>query len=337
MKVLFICPKFFGYEKEISDALKRKGHEVTYIDEKPSNNVFYKILLRLRKDSLYIRRSVDSYFKSVLQNSPEDVDMILILKGESLTESIVKNLRKKYSKAKIVFYAWDSIVNYPQVQNYLYLCDFKFTFDDRDIKNFDGMNHLPLFFSPAFMDSKIQYNCQGDFSHKKNKVAFLGSVHSDRYALLGRFYQLHRKTLDCDFVLYFPSAVVLCGFIFRNFKNILKYKLLSFSLRPRSKREIADFFLSADAVLDIQHPGQSGLTMRTLECIPLQRKMITTNPEIKNYDFYNESNYFILDRNSLLMDYSFFRKTFSPTDENIINKYSVDHWVSVLCSPVNQH
>ncbi|MFN7073839.1 hypothetical protein ACK4QV_19905, partial [Proteus mirabilis] len=45
--ILFISPKFFGYENEILKELELTNN-VIYWDERPSNNSIYKSLLRLR-------------------------------------------------------------------------------------------------------------------------------------------------------------------------------------------------------------------------------------------------------------------------------------------------
>ena len=39
-------------------------------------------------------------------------------------------------------------------------------------------------------------------------------------------------------------------------------------------------------ILDFVAPGQSGLTLRTMESLFLEKKLITNNQDIKNYDFY---------------------------------------------------
>ena len=41
------------------------------------------------------------------------------------------------------------------------------------------------------------------------------------------------------------------------------------------------------AVLDIEHPKQVGLTMRTFEVLASGRKLITTNRSIINHEFYD--------------------------------------------------
>lgn len=330
MKVLFICPRFFNYENEITDALKRNGATVDYFDEKPFNNVFFKVILRLWKNSRLVQWTINKHFNSILTHTPDDYNYVFVLKGESLTEKILLKLKKKYAKAKFVYYAWDSVRNYSHIQQYLYLFDKVYTFDDLDAKSRASMIHLPLFYSPDFSNSVTEL--QSADKKSKVKIAFLGSVHSDRYQLLGEIYSKYKEKYHLDFVLYFPSLVMLVGFVFRNLHNIKKYKLYSFTLRSKSKKQIAEFFRGADAILDIQHPGQTGLTMRTIECLPLERKMITTNSSVSCYAFYSPDNFFFLDRKTKFIDDDFFNVPFKKMDRAIIEKYSIDSWVKTICS-----
>lgn len=328
MKVLFLCPRFFNYENEISDALRRSGATVDYFDEKPFNNVLFKIILRLWKNNNYLKRISDTYFARVLSCAGDDYDYVIVLKGESLDRKNLLKFKKKYKNAKFVYYAWDSIKNYPHIQGYLNLFDRVFTFDDDDAREYDFMNHLPLFYSPAFVNATNKNHSQ----NIKPTIAFLGTVHSDRYKLLGEIYKKHKNVYNLKLVLYFPSVIVLLGFILANIKDIIKYKLYGFTLRSRNKQEIAIFFSGADAVLDIQHPHQTGLTMRTIESLPLKRKFITTNSRVKDYDFYSADNFYFIERKGVNIDPSFFNTPYDDSHFDIISGYSVDAWVKTLCS-----
>ena len=73
----------------------------------------------------------------------------------------------------------------------------------------------------------------------------------------------------------------------RGFANANAFEEISFT--KRSAAEIVDVVRSSRAVLDIQHFKQTGLTMRTLETFGAGKKLITTNHEVKKYDFYDES------------------------------------------------
>ena len=47
------------------------------------------------------------------------------------------------------------------------------------------------------------------------------------------------------------------------------------------------FYLEGNIILDIAHPHQKGLSFRPYEAMGLRKKLITTNKDITNYDFYN--------------------------------------------------
>lgn len=328
MKVLFLCPRFFNYETEISDGLRRAGATVDYFDEKPFNNVFFKILLRLWKDNNFLKRISDAYFERILLQTRDDYDYVIVLKGESLNRKNLLKFKNKYKNAQFIYYAWDSIKNYPHIQEYLNLFDRVFTFDDNDAREYDFMDHLPLFYSPDFVSTATRKTAK----NVKPSIAFLGTVHSDRYKLLGEIYEKYKNEYDLRFVLYFPSIVVLAGFLLTNMKDVIKYRLFSFTLRSRNKKQIASFFSGADAVLDIQHPRQTGLTMRTIECLPLKRKFITTNSRVKDYDFYAAENFYFIDREKIYIDSVFFDIPYDDKHMDAISRYSVDSWVKTLCS-----
>jgi len=83
-------------------------------------------------------------------------------------------------------------------------------------------------------------------------------------------------------------------------------------------------------VIDIQHPNQTGLTMRTIEAIGSYTKILTTNHDIINYDFYNPNNVLIIDRNNPQFDNDFFSKPIVPYEKDLYYKYSIEGWIDFL-------
>ena len=57
-----------------------------------------------------------------------------------------------------------------------------------------------------------------------------------------------------------------------------------------SQEEIISLISKSKAILDINHPSQVGLTMRTFETLGANKKLITTNENIKIYDFFDKEN-----------------------------------------------
>lgn len=89
-------------------------------------------------------------------------------------------------------------------------------------------------------------------------------------------------------------------------------------------------------VMDIESKTQNGLTMRTIEMIGLKKKLITTNKDIRYYDFYNEKNFMISDRDSFMLDTHFFNTEFENLDESLYVKYSLSNWINELLGDEKQ-
>ena len=86
-------------------------------------------------------------------------------------------------------------------------------------------------------------------------------------------------------------------------------------------------YANSKCVIDVENAGQHGLTMRSIEILGLKRKLITTNKDIKNYDFYNSSNVFILDRKNPVMDMEFFNVPYQMLEDDMYKKYSLENWI----------
>lgn len=79
--------------------------------------------------------------------------------------------------------------------------------------------------------------------------------------------------------------------------------------------------------MDVQHPKQIGLTLRCLETLGAKRKLITTNQDIRNYDFYNPNNILVVDRNNPVVPNGFLNTPYTEVNKGIYDKYSITSWV----------
>lgn len=113
-------------------------------------------------------------------------------------------------------------------------------------------------------------------------------------------------------------CVIIFSLLHLYFKSIFEKK---------DSSEIADIVNQSKSVLDIQHPNQTGLTMRTIEMIGMNKKLITTNASIVNYDFYNKKNILIIDRDNPQIDVSFFSTPYEKLNPEIYQKYSLSSWI----------
>ena len=92
-------------------------------------------------------------------------------------------------------------------------------------------------------------------------------------------------------------------------------------------KSLYEIYSKSRCVVDVEDPGQHGLTMRSIEVVGLKRKLITTNKDIVNYDFYNTNNIFVLDRNNPVVDETFIDMPYKELDPEIYDKYSLKRWI----------
>lgn len=81
-------------------------------------------------------------------------------------------------------------------------------------------------------------------------------------------------------------------------------------------------------VVDICQKNQTGLTRRPLEALFYEKKLITNNPMIKKYDFYNPKNIFIFGEDSPEILKEFIRQPVETVPEEVKAKYDINGWVS---------
>ena len=103
-----------------------------------------------------------------------------------------------------------------------------------------------------------------------------------------------------------------------------------FHFAPMSQNDLLNLYRKSRIIVDMQHPNQTGLTLRTMEALGSKKKLITTNPDIVNYDFFDPQNILVVDRKKPDISEHFFRTTYSPIPKNIYEKYSVDSWLDQI-------
>lgn len=83
---------------------------------------------------------------------------------------------------------------------------------------------------------------------------------------------------------------------------------------------------SADCIVELLTKGQKGYTLRTMEALFLNKKLITDNLNIRFAEFYHPNNIFILDKNyEDIKDFLSLPK--QPIPEHIKEKYSCKTWI----------
>ncbi|MBE5912932.1 MAG: hypothetical protein E7274_02595 [Pseudobutyrivibrio ruminis] len=224
------------------------------------------------------------------KNTVVNYDTVIVHASE-LTRTIPKWIRAQKQDIRIIYWYWNPVNEKSLPQ----LIDDKKTeiwsFDSDDCKKY-GMNQNIQYYydSKELAESNVEYD-----------VYFVGH---DK----GRKEQLDKlaKVLEANNITYRFDVIG------ENKPNI-----------PYG--EIRKRISKSKAILEINQSGQIGCTLRALEALFFQKKLLTTNGAVKNEEFYNENNIYILDDKLEDID-KFMNLPFTDTTD-LKKKHDIDAWI----------
>lgn len=280
-KILFIGIGFYDYEKVLKEWLENRGAKVWYF-----SSVFTswkkKFCLRLRLPQLAMKWSSENIL-TLINNAPDEIDQIIIIKGEDFGKEHIAALSNKYPKVKKTLYLWDSLERLPNKDLLLSSFNTILTFDRIDSVKYN-LKFRPLFARHLQKQTSDEY---------KYGISFVGFMHSTRYGIIKKLRkQLEKENISYRFILTTGKfekwqCLNVTHTVSKDDADILVTEQLPYE-------KYLDIVRNSNVILDISHPKQSGLTMRTIETLGCGKKLLTTNKDIINYNF-NKDQYRILD------------------------------------------
>lgn len=301
----------WGFNKKIAEHLTQNGYQVIFINTEDIHfeykNIFHKLSNAFSK--ILFKRNLKKEAKNKklakkIASITTEIDDFLIINPGHFKSEILK-LAKQKSK-KLIAYNYDSLERVPLPNNYELIFDEVFSFDDEDAKK-NNFKHITNF---IYLDKVNSIN--QDYNLKVFTVQFKDKT---RLNILNEIADIFIEKKINNFEFYILGSKIKG--INPNIKFIKKKLDLDVVSIKSDQSEI---------IIDIVHSNQSGLSFRVFEAMALQKKLITTNKTILNYDFYNPSNILVLDVNQISIPDSFLESKFEKTDPEIYNKYTIESW-----------
>ncbi len=315
---IIIAPKFFHYDVLIENELKTHFNKVHRLFDRPFKSSFLQILSRFAPG--IIARFLESHYRKEIAKIEDKIDYILIINGQTLPPTILEEARKRNPDCTIVLYMWDSFQNRSNSLNHLKYTTRSYTFDSVDAQQ-HGLVHLPLF-------STALENAKPDTEYD---LCFIGTLHTDRHIVLNKLVENTHPKPKAFIYLYVKRRWIF-----------LLLRLLRPSLRkvdPRcvhfktlNQEETQEKISKSKAIIDIEHPNQRGLTIRTIECICRNKKIVTTNKYISQYDFFEPQMIRPIDRENPNIEPDFFNEQDTEYDQSKLEKLVLKNWMSTLVS-----
>ena len=325
MKILYVGYKFYGYENEIIEKLK-KENEVIFLDYTPSffKMVLLKVIRIIFGDVLwerYLSHEVEkSLRKGIIKKSEkEDIDILFVIAWSFLKRENLVYLENFYKFKKKKLYLWDDI---GKIKNFFEYKDYfneVYSFDRRDCKNFN------LKYRPTFYSERLK------FLKKENEIkyifSFIGEYSLRRSDLLKKIVQDYKKSF---IYLYYSPYIYLLKYLFNK-----EYKMKDIKFSKISRENYNNILQESEIVIDLINSKQTGVTQRSLDAIFLEKKIITNNENIKLSPIYLENNVLVINEDQTKEEIISKVNTFLSTEyikypEEVIRYYSLDKWIEEL-------
>lgn len=318
MRILYIGPSQPAYHDAFIAALKQKG-EVDYFPffvERPYTRNISKL-------GLYPKRQVAERKHNARLYTYTNYDFILVRHGFQLNSEIYDALKKNNPNAKFINFHWDSLKN---TYNYLGIIehfDKIYSFDVKDCEGNQRIEYLPLFYIDQYKALKNNNAAMA----QTTDLLFVGSWRNmERYQLIQRTKQFCVENgLRFKYYLYFDKYKYINALMKGKLMKEVKFKLLS-------HEEIVRLFADAKVIIDFPSSFQNGLTMRSFEALGAGKKLITTNRNIVNEPFYNQSVISVVSQDNLALDPGFITNTVLTKNFPDMEAYSIHSYINKLLS-----
>ena len=322
-KIILIMPPDFGVYKVIEQNLRYMGFEqVTVISPLFRYKTKDRILNFIQKTFLgnkdYKKQLIDDYYTAEVSQTlssfaPKSIDYAIVIRPDKLD---LKTIEKIHNTAhKVVAYQWDGLARFPKVFKVITHFQRFFVFDLEDYHRYRYQypNLLPC--TNFYFDMPEE-----SVSVNENEVLYVGAYMKDRIQSLIRVVDaLSQYNLNLNINLFYGRKT-----------PPISHLHLSFISKGISYAENLKITKKAAVILDIKTVEHNGLSLRIFEAIKYQKKLITDNKSIMQYDFYHPNNFYVIEDDHFHGLAAFLNSQYIPLAEEIKQKYSFSNWLKYV-------
>ncbi|MFK7750240.1 MAG: hypothetical protein AB8B65_17750 [Kordia sp.] len=308
-KILIIAPFAFGYTAHIQKALQQfqtVDVQILYLDQPAfsykntlhkAQNFFSKLIFGKNLKKTFV---TDRIKASLIQLGQQDE--IFIIRPDMLSDDLLQFI--KSSTQKFIAYYYDSTRRFPRKVDIIPLFDTIYSYDRLDVSTYD----LSFLTNYIFEES----------NHAEYDYQFFNiSTNDYRFPLLENLAKyLKEHTWSYHIQVYNGSEMPA------NHVEIITTQ--------KSIQEVSNLIQKAKIIVEIQRTEQIGLSFRIFEALGHRKKLITTNKDIVNYDFYNPQNILVVDEHAIEIPADFVTSEYVEIDAAILSKYKIENWVKPI-------
>lgn len=291
----YYSQRMAGSENDVKDYLKS-----SITDDKSLFKFILKIIRRL--DAVI---PIYSYFFGDWWKSILEYDRIIVF-DYNATPQMMRRIRKRRPDAELLLWVWNTAPdNIEEFKKYSKV----YCFDSSSCERWNLLYNNQFYFFPDEEILEIQKNAK-----IVSDIYFIGA---DK----GRFEVLEKlaKILS-DMKLKYEFEVL-------SDKKIEKDSFIKILNKPKDYIDIIKKISRTRCILEIVKKEQDGISLRVLEALFLNKKLITNNQKIKEYDFYRKENIFVLGDDKIDNLKEFLNSSFYEISDDIKRNYSYEEWL----------
>lgn len=229
---------------------------------------------------------------------------------------LLYNISRKAPGAEKYFYSWNIVKNeerYKKMRQAADSAGFKyFCYDHGNCEKY-GMNFNTIMYdkNTSLPVNKPEYD-----------TFFLGYLKDRKDKLLSLYNAMDKAGIKARFLITAMNGEI--------WDNTLPFE---YSEKYIGYYDYLDMLSRSRAILDISQEGQDGYSMRVMEAIFFNKKLLTTNTAVKNADFYDENKILIIELGKTTSEEikKFFEKEYEPYSDETRKYYSFEAWIERFC------
>ena len=308
-KIVIVGPPSFGYLTKINEALTSFSDVESTIILIDKSSFKYKNLLHRLLNSfskVFLNKNLKKeYLNSFLIDSIKKLghqDVIFMIRPDLLSPKTL-NFLKTQSQSLTAFY-YDSTRRFPKKIDIINYFDTVYSYDKLDVETYNLK-----FLTNYIFDERENVNFE--------QLFFNISTFDYRYQSMEELANyIDEKKWSKEILIYGSNG--------------LKSDSLTLIHEQISVDVVADKINRSKIIIEIQRKEQIGLSFRVFEALGQRKKLITTNTDIVNYDFYHPQNILVIDEAAINIPEDFVNSPYIPISDKVLDKYRLRNWTKKL-------
>ena len=293
------------------DDIKKYKKEIEFIEIplKKNKNIILRIIRKIHLNSNFKLKDI-WLDKNNIKDIKKITDKDVVIFFDTLNSAYLDLKTKYFPKTKSIFWLWNKIEKRGIKQLEVIKKNTKsiWTFDKKDSSTYGILYTTQFYWRESF---NIGFNEEIDIffiGQDKNRISKIDKIATIE-GLNNEIYIIREKEKIYS----------------KKYEKYLRENTLSYE-------EVITKIKKSKCLLEINLEGQEGITLRTLEALFFNKKLITNNIKIKEYDFYNENNIYVINDKNISNETLIEIKTFlklkkQKINDEILKKYTFEFWL----------